>query len=141
MILGLGDTEPVEVPNTTRGFDANPEKVVYQIVNDMNTATTAMKDENIDVMRSIEPKKFTELQENQDFLSRFNTSTPVMFSYIYLGMNMQNPKLKDVRVRQAISHLLNRDEIVTALYYDFAEPTVGPVHPKQGHYNNSLKGT
>lgn len=124
----------------TRGFDANPEKIVYQIINDMNTATTAMKDENIDVMRSIEPKKFTELLKNEDFLSRYNTSTPVMFSYIYLGMNMQNPKLKDVRVRQAISHLLNRDEIVTALYYDFAEPTVGPVHPKQSHYNKTLKG-
>lgn len=124
----------------TRGFDAKPEKIVYQIVNDMNTATTAMKDENIDVMRSIEPKKFTELQENNDFLKRFNLSTPVMFSYIYLGMNMQNPKLKDVKVRKAISHLLNRDEIVTALYYGFAEPTVGPVHPKQNHYNNKITG-
>lgn len=126
--------------NGAKGFKANPGKIVYQIVNDMNTATTAMRDENIDVMRSVEPKKFTELQKDKDFNKRFNLHTPVMFSYLYLGMNMQNPKLKDVRVRKAISHLLNRDEIVEALYYNFAEPTIGPVHPKQKHYNNNIEG-
>jgi peptide/nickel transport system substrate-binding protein len=34
------------------------------------------------------------------------------FNILYLGINQKNPKLKDLRVRQAIAHALNREQLV-----------------------------
>ena len=36
-------------------------------------------------------------------------------NYQYLGLNMQSPKLQDPRVRQAIAHGINRQELIEFL--------------------------
>lgn len=123
----------------TKGFEAYPEKITYQIINDLTTAVTAMKDEGIDLMRSIKPKDFIELQENGSFTSKFNLTAPTMFSYYYLGLNTKSPKLEDVLVRKAISHAVNKKQIIEVIYYGLAEPTTGPVHPSKSHYNRNIK--
>lgn len=122
----------------TKGFDAYPEKVIYQIINDQNTALTALKDESLDLQRSVPPKDFIELQKDKRFTSLFNLSTPTMFSYYYLGLNTKNPKLEDVRVRQAISHAVNKKQIIEVIYYGLAVPTTGPVHPSKPNYNSNI---
>lgn len=120
------------------GFAQHPEKIIYQIINDQTTATTAMKDEGLDLMRGIKPKDFIDLQENKGFTSKFNLSTPTMFSYYYLGFNTKNPKLSDAKVRQALSHAVNKEQIIDVIYYGLAEPTTGPVHPSKSHYNKNI---
>lgn len=122
----------------TPGFAAYPEKITYQIINDLTTAVTAMKDEGIDLMRSIKPKDFIELKENTAFTSKFNLTAPTMFSYYYLGLNTKNPKLEDVRVRKAISHAVNKKQIIDVIYYGLAVPTTGPVHPSKPNYNKNI---
>ena len=42
-----------------------------------------------------------------------NVEVRPAFNILYLGLNPEkNPKLKDLKVRQAICHALNRDQIV-----------------------------
>lgn len=122
-----------------RGFDAKPAKIIYQIINDQTTAKTALKDEGLDVMRSIPPKDFIELRDNEQFKQNFDLTTPTMFSYYYLGLNTASPKLSDKRVRQAISHMVNKKQIIDVIYYGLATPTVGPVHPSKPHYNETIQ--
>jgi peptide/nickel transport system substrate-binding protein len=120
-------------------FKAYPAKLSYEIINDWTTAVTAMKDEGIDLVRNIEAKYFHDLDENEAFKCRYNMYTPQELSYVYVGMNMHNPKLSDVRVRQALSYLVDRKQIIDVLNYGYAEAVYGPIHPSKKYYNNELE--
>ncbi|MFB9323912.1 ABC transporter substrate-binding protein [Cryptosporangium minutisporangium] len=43
------------------------------------------------------------------------------FNVLYMGMNEKNPKLKDLRVRQAIAHAINREQLVKTKLPEGAE--------------------
>jgi len=49
--------------------------------------------------------------------------------FSYIGVNMQDPVLKDRRVRYAIGYAINRDAIIKYLRRDLARPAVGLVPP------------
>jgi peptide/nickel transport system substrate-binding protein len=46
-------------------------------------------------------------------------------NYTYVGLNLRDPLLKDVRVRQALAYAINRDDIVRYLRRGLARPAVG----------------
>jgi peptide/nickel transport system substrate-binding protein len=49
--------------------------------------------------------------------------------YAYVGLNLRDPILQDVRVRQALSHAIDREAIVRHLRRGLAVPAVGVVPP------------
>ncbi len=49
--------------------------------------------------------------------------------YQYIGLNLQDAKLKDVRVRQALAYAIDRDAIVEHLRRGLAVPAVGMLSP------------
>jgi peptide/nickel transport system substrate-binding protein len=49
--------------------------------------------------------------------------------YQYVGLNLQDERLKDVRVRQALAHAIDRDAIVEHLRRGLAEPANGMLPP------------
>ena len=49
--------------------------------------------------------------------------------YMWMGMNIDNPKLSDIRVRQAIQHAVDMDSIIQGAYSGTAEPSYGVVCP------------
>ncbi|MBO5421381.1 MAG: hypothetical protein J6A67_05510 [Clostridia bacterium] len=57
-------------------------------------------------------------------------------NFVYLGVNSQSNKLKDSMVRRAISLLVDRSNISTVAFSDFAQPTATPFHPAY----HALKG-
>ncbi len=46
------------------------------------------------------------------FQRRFNKYKYVSFSYTYLGYNLEDRRFADRRVRQALTHAINKKEIV-----------------------------
>jgi peptide/nickel transport system substrate-binding protein len=52
----------------------------------------------------------------------------------YLGMNTTKPPVDDVRVRQAISYGLNREEIVQGANFGLGTPAVTMLHPETPFY-------
>lgn len=120
------------------GLTANPDVIEYKIISDQTAAVTDLKDEGLDVQRSIQPKQFEDLRTNERFKKLYNLHDPLAYSYTYLGMNMKNPKLSDVKVRKAVAHLVNVQEIIDILYYGHAQPIVGPIHPTKSYYNDQL---
>ncbi len=121
------------------GFEAHPDKLVYEVVNDRTTAVTALKDESIDVMRDIRSKDYNDLRQDEEFLKRFQLTTPIRLAYEYFGFNMKNPKLSDKRVRQALCYSINADQIIDVLYYGLAEKVVGPINPAKKYYNRNIE--
>ena len=49
----------------------------------------------------------------------------------YLEFNMRDPQFKDVRVRQAIAHALDRDFIAKNTWFGYATAATGPISVKQ----------
>ena len=49
--------------------------------------------------------------------------------YAYVGINLRDPVLRDVRVRRALSHAVDQHAIVKYLRRDLAEPAVGILPP------------
>jgi peptide/nickel transport system substrate-binding protein len=54
-------------------------------------------------------------------------------------MNMNNPKLKDVRVRKALAYLTDVDQIIAKLCMGLAVKIAGPVNPYKDICNHNLK--
>ena len=50
-------------------------------------------------------------------------------SYVWLGMNVDNPALGDIRVRQAIQKAVDVDAVLEAAYFGVAERSTGIIAP------------
>ncbi len=117
---------------------AYPEVLLFKIIDDDNNAILSLKEQELDVMTYIPEESFIELKENKRATDNFHLYTPNSFAYKYIGFNMNRPKLKDVRVRKAISHLLDKDIVVNELCSGFASTVDGPVNPMKKYYNKNL---
>lgn len=126
-------------------LQAFPDQLVYKIIKDEITALTALKNEDIDVLTHIEPKKFIDLEHNKEILKKYHLSTEPTFAYSYFGMNCRpkpgrHPFFTDKNVRRAMAHLLNVDEIIQSQLFGLSERVVGPILPiHKKNYNDSLK--
>ena len=65
---------------------------------------------------------------------------PSLF-YVWVGMNLDNPKLKNIKLRQAIQAAIDVPSIMAASYFGAAEPSTGIIAPGlSGHRDQSLTG-
>lgn len=120
-------------------LNANPKTLVYKIVNDWTTALTAMKDEAMDVAYSVRATDFVDLQKNSNFTQLFSMHTPTFLAYEYIGINTKSPKLSDKRVRRALAHLLDCQEIIDVLLMGLGERLASFLHPQNPNYDKNLK--
>lgn len=59
--------------------------------------------------------------------------------YAWLGINMDNPKLKDIRIRKAVQMAVDVPSIMDAAYFGAAEPSTGIIAPGLlGHREKNL---
>ena len=65
---------------------------------------------------------------------------PSLF-YVWVGMNLDNPKLGNIKLRQAIQHAIDVPSIMAASYFGAAQPSTGIIAPGlSGHRDASLTG-
>ena len=117
---------------------ASPDRLVFQIIPDQTAMLAALKDEQIDVTSQIDAEDFVELKENTLVTSRNELHTPPALVYYFIGLNNKAPKLADKRVRRALAHLTDVDELINTLYHGLAARTNGPFHPTKSYYHKEL---
>jgi peptide/nickel transport system substrate-binding protein len=121
-------------------FEAYPKRLVFEVVNDFNTALTAVKDQKIDVISVTPVKEYLDLDKSAAFKANYIKSEPIMLSYTYLGLNVRDKILSDKKVRQALAQLINADLINEKLLYGQQFRIIGEVNPmNKADYNNDLK--
>ena len=121
-------------------FEAHPQKIIYEIINDRTTALSAMKDEGIDISDALREKDFYDLSQNEAFTKMFHLFHPPSLSYVYIGLNMKRPGLADKNVRKALSHAANRKKMMEVFLYGLADEINSPIHPSKKYYNKDLTG-
>ena len=118
---------------------AYPDEIVFKPIADPNTALAALKAEEIDALSRIPPAEFEAMQEDSITGPRYDLEAVNSFSWFFISLNADNPKLSDKRVRKALAYSFDVNEILDKLFLGYGTRVTSPVHPTQSHYNKELK--
>ncbi len=107
---------------------------VYVVKPDQATIFLELKAGNIDRL-SLTPLQYERQTAYAKFQKLFNKYKYVAFAYTYLGYNLEDPRFADRRVRQALTHAINKQEIVDGVLLGLGQAATGPYKPGTWFYN------
>lgn len=120
-------------------LSAYPKQLTFKPVPDPTTATTALKDGQLDVLSNLPPNLFEEIKATPFVSDRYNFFMPSSLVNTFLYVNTRSPKLSDKKVRQALAYAIDVQELIESAYEGYGEPYTSPVHPSSSYYNKDLK--
>ncbi len=121
-------------------FEGRPylDRYVTKIIPDTATMFLELKAGSIDQM-GLTPIQYSRQTGSKEFQDRFNKYRYLASSYLYLGYNMRNRLFQDKRVRQGLSHAINREEIIDGVLMGFGRPATGGFKPGTWAHNPKIK--
>jgi peptide/nickel transport system substrate-binding protein len=114
----VGDSIVLERNGDYWGEPALLETVTFRYINDPNALNNAMLAEDLDIIAGVSAPELLGGFETDD---RFEVLTGLTNGEIVLSLNGRNAPLDDVRVRQAISHAIDRQAVVELAYDGYGE--------------------
>ena len=131
--------QDIELIANENYFDGKPkiDKILYQFLPDPNTSFLYLKQKKLDI-GGLTPIQI-DRQIDNDFKNKFTIIQKPSFAYSYLGFNLKNEKFKDIRIRQALSLAVDRQEIVDILFFGYGKICNGPFLPDSFAYNEDVK--
>lgn len=121
-------------------FEGRPkiDRYIVRIIPDTATMFLELKFGGIDFM-GLTPPQY-KLQAATDFFNKyFHKFRYPSFGYTYLGYNLKDTKFSDQRVRQAITHAINKQDIIKGVMLGYGTPCTGPFPPESWAYNPGVK--
>lgn len=118
--------------------DTYVDRVVFRVINDFDAALAALKGGAVDFM-SLRPVQYLKQTNDPRFEERTAKHVDRAGSYTYLGWNQKRAIFADKRVRQALSHLVDKQNICDKLMLGLADPVESPIYPARPEFNQSLK--
>jgi len=117
------------------GDKAKLARVRFAVVPDETTEALELRKGSGDVaINSLTPDTVVTLGKNPNLTVMNGPGTRLA----YLGFNLRDPILKDVRVRQAIAYALDRKPMIEYLWRDEAEPARSILPTQSWAYNGSV---
>lgn len=116
-----------------------PGKMVFHIIPDELTAVTQLKAGGIDVINEISAENYKSLQEDGGSSSAFTFFHPSLTKHYIITLNNSDVRLSDAKVRRALAHLVDVQNMITNIENGMGTPSVGPVHPMKKAFNDGLK--
>ena len=113
------------------------DKIVFNIINNTDAAFIELTNGNLDY-HALRPLEFKEKSWSEDFNRRFLKGVSYAGGYVYIGWNNKHPIFGDKRVRQAMTHLTDREGMVENIMFGLAETVEGPIHKFRPEYNHDL---
>jgi peptide/nickel transport system substrate-binding protein len=110
------------------------DSYVYLIKPDLSTMFMELKAGNLDRM-NLTPLQYRRQTAYPKFERLYQKYRYVAFSYVYLGYNLEDPRFADRRVRQALTHAINREEIIQGVLLGLGQEATGPYKPGTWFYN------
>ncbi len=131
--------QDIELIANDKYFEGRPniDKILYQFLPDPNTSFLYLKQKKLD-LGGLTPIQI-DRQIDNDFKNKFTIIQKPSFAYSYLGFNLKNEKFKDIRIRQALSLAINRQEMVDILFFGYGKICNGPFLPYSFAYNENIK--
>jgi len=111
---------------------------VYRIIPDLATMFLELKAGKIDEM-GLTPIQYKRQTETKFFKENFKKFCYPVFSYTYLGFNLNFKFFKNKKIRQAINYAINKKEIVNGVLLGLGSVATGPYRPDMWYYNPNVK--
>jgi peptide/nickel transport system substrate-binding protein len=121
-------------------FEGRPyiRRVVYRVIPDLSTQFLELQSGGLDFM-GLTPIQYQTQTDNPAFLRQFNKYRYLAFGYSYLGFNLNRPLFQDRRVRQALAHALDKQELIDGVLLGLGQAATGPYKPDTWVYNGSVR--
>lgn len=129
--------EQVEVEAFPGYFGGAPrvERLRLRIIPDATIRFLELKKGNIDLLLASLPPEVLSLVKS---LPGVQTATGPSSNYTYLGFNLRDPILSDLRVRRAIAHALDRKGLIAHLLRGQATAATGLLFPQHWAYESQV---
>jgi peptide/nickel transport system substrate-binding protein len=121
-------------------FEGRPkiDKYISRVIPDSATMFLELKFGGIDYMQ-LSPPQYKLQADTELFRKYFQKFRYPSFGYTYLGYNNLDEKFKDIRIRRAISHAINKKDIIKGVLLGYGRPCTGPFPPESWAYNPDVK--
>ena len=121
--------------NKNHYFEANPKAIVFETIKDEVAAIAALQGGSIDFMPSVSPDAYLKT----DFSAVADTFSMESCVSFYLGLNLQDPILADIKNRQALEAVSDRVGIIQNVMRNCATPAASICSPRLAIANKDLK--
>lgn len=121
-------------------FEGRPkiDKYIARVIPDTATMFLELKFGGIDFM-GLTPPQY-KLQADTIFFNKyFQKFRYPAFGYAYLGYNLLDSRFSDKRVRLALTHAINKKDIIAGVLLGYGTPCTGPFPPESWAYNPAVK--
>lgn len=122
--------------NKNAFLSAYPQEIIFHILPDQTASIAQLKEGTIDMVSGLTGATFEDLKKEDSELAFY---TPRIMKYYMIALNNDSPELSDPKVRKALAHLLDVQNIIDAIDYGYGQRTIGPIHPDKEYYNDDLK--
>ncbi|MFH1837629.1 MAG: peptide-binding protein [Candidatus Omnitrophota bacterium] len=112
------------------------KRYVYRIIPDQNVQFLELVSGSIDQM-DLNPYQFIYRSETPEFTKRMEKYKYLARSYTYIGYNQKDPLFQDVRVRQALSYAINKEEIIRTVLLGLGGSCTGPFFKGTPYYDDA----
>uniref|UniRef100_UPI0040477A91 peptide-binding protein n=1 Tax=Aliarcobacter sp. TaxID=2321116 RepID=UPI0040477A91 len=131
--------QDIELIANENYFEGIPKinRILYQFLPDPNTSFLYLKQKKLDI-GGLTPIQ-ADRQIDVNFKNNYTIIQKPSFAYTYLGFNLRNEKFKDIRIRQALSLAINRQELVDILFFGYGKVSKGPFLPDSFAFNSDVK--
>jgi peptide/nickel transport system substrate-binding protein len=124
--------------NGKAGIDqTHIDRQVRRVFNNMDAALVALKAGDLDTM-ALQPLQHLRQTSGGRFDKQFAKHLYFSPSYSWIGWNNAHPIFSDKRVRQAMTYLTNRQQMVKTILFDLGEVVDGPVYLFRPEYDKTL---
>lgn len=118
------------------GDPAFVDTVTFKVVTETGSRLAELETGSSDMIFHVESANIERVESNED--------VSIMTSYgvgiDYIGFNMQKEPFDDVRVRQAVSHALDKELVMEGVYNDSGAIAHGPIAPDILGYDENVQG-
>ncbi|MCZ2259007.1 glutathione ABC transporter substrate-binding protein [Sporosarcina sp. G11-34] len=127
-------TEIVLVKNDNYWGDAaHVDKVTFKVIPEGGTRVAELKTGNAHIIEPVQPNEVQDINGSDNA----HVDEKVSSSLNYLGFNIDKKPFDDVRVRQAITMLIDVDVVLEGVYEGFGLTANGPLAPGVFGYNEA----
>jgi len=121
-------------------FEGQPyiSRVVYRIIPSQATIFLELKARGVDAA-GLTALQFKRQTEYPAFRKAYHKYEYPANAYTYLGFNLKDPRFADRRVRQAIAHAIDKQELIDGVLLGLGRDATGPYKPGTWAHNPNVK--
>jgi peptide/nickel transport system substrate-binding protein len=127
-----GDSIDLSAFDGFYGGRANLDRVRIRVVPDNSARVVALESGDLDFVQSpVSPQDVSRIQS----AGKLKVDRTPAAGYTYVNLNTADPILSDKSVRQALSYLVNKQQIIDTIYKGIGKPANGPIVPGMWAYS------